>query len=450
VTSNPDRAPARPLRYTTSSFDYELPPDRIALRPAAQRDASRLLVVHRDSGALEHRTFTDLADLIEPADVLVLNESRVIPARLLGVRPGGGTAEVVLLNPVAEIGQNSGREQAEIGQKSGRERAEHGQDSGRERAEIGQNTGGGEGWPAEWTALVRPGSKLRAGRRVRMGEDLEVEIVEVLEDGTRRVRLHTSLEIRDAVQTYGRMPLPPYIERDVEPADAERYQTVYARAEGSVAAPTAGLHFTPALLDRLRGKGVAIARVVLHVGVGTFRPIEVEDPDEHVMHAEWYEVPADDARIMNDARRSGGRLWAVGTTVTRTLESSVVTGEGARPFTGEGARPFTGEGAGAFTGSGTDGRGTRGMGEGAFTGAGTAAGGAAEILAGSGWTRLFIRPGYEFRAVDRLITNFHLPRSTLLMLVSAFAGYDLTRAAYETAVREHYRFYSYGDAMAIL
>ncbi|CAN5642155.1 tRNA preQ1(34) S-adenosylmethionine ribosyltransferase-isomerase QueA [soil metagenome] len=366
VTATPDQA-AVPRSLPTAAFDYALPAELIAHHPAVHRDASRLLVVHRDArsgtgAAFEDRVFGDVVDLIDPGDVLVLNETRVIPARLIGTRAGGGAAEIVLLHAASAADDAA--------------------------------------WSDTWTALVRPGARLRAGRRVRIAPELEVEVLEVLEDGTRRVKLHTSLDVRSAIMNFGRMPLPPYIERDVEPDDNERYQTVYARAEGSVAAPTAGLHFTPALLDALAGRGVHIARVVLHVGAGTFRPVETEDPAQHVMHGEWYEVTASEATRMNDARRAGGRLWAVGTTVTRTLESSV----------------------------GDDG----------------------SIRAGSGWTHMFIRPGYRFRAVDRLITNFHLPRSTLLMLVSAFAGHELTLDAYAHAVAERYRFFSYGDAMAIL
>jgi S-adenosylmethionine:tRNA ribosyltransferase-isomerase len=371
VTSNPDRrdpaAPAEPL--TTSAYDYHLPAGLIAHQPAAERDASRLLVIRRDADELEHRAFRDLVELVRPGDVLVLNETRVIPARLAGRRPGGGEAEIVLLHPVAEAGGGAADDD----------------------------------WPAEWTALVRPGPKLRAGRRLTISEQLEVEVLEVHPDGTRRVRLLTALPVREAVARYGRVPLPPYIERPVEPADAERYQTVYARTDGSVAAPTAGLHFTPALLDALRQRGVVMATVVLHVGVGTFRPVEVEDPAQHLMHAEWYEVTGEEARKMNEARAAGGRLWAVGTTVARTLET--VADRGVRP---------------------------------------------AAVRAGTGWTSLYIRPGYRFAAVDCLITNFHLPRSTLIMLVSAFAGHERTMGAYREAVERGYRFYSYGDAMAIL
>jgi S-adenosylmethionine:tRNA ribosyltransferase-isomerase len=352
---------------TTSAFDYELPVQQIAHYPTAERDASRLLVVRRDTTAFEHRTFRDIAGLFEAGDVLVLNETRVIPARLLGSRPGGGAAEIVLLHPAHD------------------------------HAGL---------WAHEWIALVRPGPRLRAGRTVSVGPDLDVHILDVLPDGNRRVRLITSLPVRTAIERYGRLPLPPYIDRAVEEQDAQRYQTVYARQDGSVAAPTAGLHFTPAVLDTLRQRGVVIATIVLHVGVGTFRPVEVEDPAEHVMHPEWYEVTRDQAEIMNRARARGGKLWAVGTTVTRTLETVV------RDAPASEQRPA--------------------------------------ISPVSGWTDLFIRPGYSFRAVDRLITNFHLPRSTLLMLVSAFAGHERTMRAYREAVSAGYRFYSYGDAMVIL
>jgi S-adenosylmethionine:tRNA ribosyltransferase-isomerase len=365
----PEREP-----LTTSSFDYDLPPGLIASHPAAERDASRLLIVRRDRDTFEHRTFRDIVELIDAGDILVLNETRVFPARLLGTRAGGGAAEIVLLHPAATDSAPPDQADAEL----------HMHDV----------------WPNEWTALVRPGARLRAGRAVRIADDLTVEILDVLADGTRRVRLRTTTDARSAIERHGRTPLPPYIERAAEPADVERYQTVYARSEGSVAAPTAGLHFTPALLAALRERGVQVAKVVLHVGVGTFRPVEAEDPAEHPMHEEWYEVREGEAQRMNEVRRSGGRLWAVGTTVTRTLESAA------------------------------DETGT--------------------IHSGSGRTRLFIRPGYRFRAIDALITNFHLPRSTLLMLVSAFAGYARTRAAYEEAIRERYRFYSYGDAMAII
>jgi S-adenosylmethionine:tRNA ribosyltransferase-isomerase len=344
-------------RYTTSSFDYDLPDALIARYPAERRDASRLLVLDRATGSLTHRHFSDILEYIAPGDALVLNETRVIPARLLGTRASGAPAEVMLLQPVS-------------------------------------------GDDATWSALVRPGARLRPGSVVTIAEDFTVEVLDVLPDGARVVRLATPMPVRDALERHGHMPLPPYIGRPDEPGDRERYQTVYARAEGSVAAPTAGLHFTPRLLDALAQKGARLVRLVLHVGAGTFRPVEVEDPAEHPMHAERYEVSDEAAAAINAARAAGGRVWAVGTTVTRTLES-VADDSGC-------------------------------------------------IRAGSGETRLFIRPGYSFRAVDRLITNFHLPRSTLLMLVSAFGGYERIMQAYRVAVAERYRFYSYGDAMAIV
>jgi S-adenosylmethionine:tRNA ribosyltransferase-isomerase len=390
VTSTPEPDSGPQGRLTASAFDYELPTDLIAHHPAAERDASRLLVVRRDRDGFEHRRFRDIVELFQPGDVLVLNETRVIPARLLGRRPGGGAAEVLLLAPAS---------------------------GSMELVASGA-------WPDEWLALVRPGTKLRAGRRIPIAPELDVEICDVLPDGTRRVRLHSPLPVRAAVERFGRMPLPPYIDREAGAEDAHRYQTVYARTEGSVAAPTAGLHFTPAVLDAVRRRGVHVATLVLHVGVGTFRPVEVEDPAGHVMHAEWYEVTEREAGRMNEARAGGGRLWAVGTTVTRTLETAV----DRRPVDDVPPGPAHGAGYGATSPGGRP----------------------ALIHAGSGWTQLFIRPGFEFRAVDRLVTNFHLPRSTLLMLASAFAGHERIMAAYREAIRERYRFYSYGDAMVIL
>ncbi|MDX1673432.1 MAG: tRNA preQ1(34) S-adenosylmethionine ribosyltransferase-isomerase QueA [Longimicrobiales bacterium] len=351
-----------------SAYDYELPGSRIAQEPVEPRDASKLLVVRREGaagsaadaaggGPFQHRTFREIVELIPAGDVVVLNETRVFPARLRGAKPTGAPAEILLLRPVSED----------------------------ER---------------EWDALVRPGGKLKPGRVVDIGDGLRVHMVDSIPGGGRRVRLESELSPRDAIDRWGEMPLPPYIERSADARDRERYQTVYARATGSVAAPTAGLHFTPAVLEGLRERDVGIERITLHVGVGTFRPVDAEALAEHEMHAEWYDVPSDVAERLNRIRAGGGALWSVGTTVARTLESAVDEGGRIRP--------------------------------------------------GSGWTELFIRPPYRFRAVDRLITNFHLPRSTLLMLVSAFAGYERTMAAYREAVAEGYRFYSYGDAMAIV
>jgi S-adenosylmethionine:tRNA ribosyltransferase-isomerase len=349
--------PSEPTGRFTSDYDFDLPPHLVAQHPAERREESRLLVLDRSSGRTRHLRFAEMVDLVPAGDVLVLNETRVFPARLRGLRPGGGEAEFLLL--------------------------------ARDPSDA-----------ALWTALARPGARLKPGRRVDIGPDLTVEIVDSTPGGERIVRLLTPLDPMDAVERYGEVPLPPYVKRAPDPSDRDRYQTVYAREPGSVAAPTAGLHFTPALLDRIEARGASIARLVLHVGVGTFRPVESEDPAEHRMHSEWFRVSLEAADLINGVRAGGGALWAVGTTTVRTIES-VATPDGV-------------------------------------------------IHAGEGWTDIFIRPPYRFRAVDHLITNFHLPRSTLLMLVSAFAGIDPTLAAYREAVAREYRFFSYGDAMLIL
>lgn len=348
----------------TSAFDFELPQEQIAQHPVQRRDGSRLLVLDRERSQLAHRHFHELADLIPAGDLLVLNETKVFNARLVGRRRGGGAAEVLLLHP-ADFASTAAADD-----------------------------------PYLWHALVRPGGKLKPGREIRVDPELAVEIVESTATGERIVRLHTPLPVAEALDRFGRVPLPPYIEREPSAADAARYQTVYASQAGSVAAPTAGLHFTPELLAELEARGVEIARIVLHVGVGTFRPVAAEDPALHTMHCEWYSVPASAAAQIDRLRDRGGALWAVGTTVVRTLETVASDGGRVRP--------------------------------------------------GEGWTDVFIRPPYRFRAVDRLITNFHLPRSTLLMLVAAFGGYDAVMNAYRTAVNEGYRFFSYGDAMAAI
>jgi S-adenosylmethionine:tRNA ribosyltransferase-isomerase len=341
--------------YTTSDFDYEAPASAIAQRPLPDRAASRLLVLARADGAVTHRQFRDLPEWLRPGDVLVINGSRVLPARLAATRDNGRPAELLLVHPDPD---------------------------------------------GTWLAMVHPGGKLKAGRTVRFGEDATAAVVEVLRGGLRRVRFAGSLDVREIMARYGTVPLPPYIRRAPDAEDRERYQTVYARVDGSVAAPTAGLHFTPQLLEAIGHRGVRIVEVVLHVGPGTFKPVDTEDPAAHQMHAEWYEVPEETAAAINEAHAAGGRVWAVGTTVVRTLE--------------------------------------------------TAARGGAELQGCSGWTDLFIRPGFPFRVVDALLTNFHLPRSTLLMLVAAFAGYEHTMAAYREAVVQGYRLYSYGDAMAVV
>jgi S-adenosylmethionine:tRNA ribosyltransferase-isomerase len=345
----------------TDAYHYDLPPGRIARYPAQRRDESRLLVVPRDPHPLGHLLFSDLPSLLEPGDLLVLNESRVLPVRLLGRKPTGAACEVLLLHPVDPSVE--------------------------------------EDFP-RWEALVRPGSKLKAGRRVVVAPgELEVVVEAELPDGSRVVRIESSLPLEAALECFGHIPLPPYLEREEEPVDRVRYQTVFARVPGSAAAPTAGLHFTPELLDEIEARGVEVARVLLHVGAGTFRPVEADRVEEHLMHREHWEVPPAAAEALARTRGRGGRIWAVGTTVVRTLES--------------------------------------------------AADESGEVKPGRGETRLFIRTGYRFRVVEGLITNFHLPRSTLLMLVAAFAGHRRTLAAYEEAIQEGYRFFSYGDAMVI-
>lgn len=335
----PDRTP------TAADFSYALDSALIAQRPLADRAASRLLVLHRDSGDVEHRTFRDFPALLRPGDLLVRNTSRVIAARLTGVRDNGRPAELLLVHPDTD---------------------------------------------GSWLAMVHPGGKLKAGRTIQFGDEGVAEIGEALGGGLRRVRF-SGLDPAALMQRYGATPLPPYIQRPAEPEDRDRYQTVYAREDGSVAAPTAGLHFTADLLAAIERSGVDIADVVLHVGPGTFKPVETEDLARHPMHPEWYSLPPDTGARILQTRSSGGRVVAVGTTTARALESGL----------------------------------------------------------GTGWTSLFIHPPYRFKAVDALLTNFHLPRSTLLMLVAALAGYEPTMAAYREAMKERYRFYSYGDAMLI-
>lgn len=350
------------------AFDYELSPDRIARYPVPRRSDARLLVLRRSTGGVEHLGFGDLPDLIAAGDLLVVNDSRVVPARLRGRKPTGAPAEVLLARPL----------------------------------EDDPGPGDPSGGPRRWEALVRPGGKLKPGRVVVIAPELSVRILDGAPGGLRVVALEGPLPAREALERFGRMPLPPYLGRDDEALDRERYQTVYARREGSVAAPTAGLHFTNELLAQLDARGTARTAVTLHVGPGTFRPVDVDDPAEHHMHAEAYDVPRAAAVAHRRCRERAGRVWAVGTTVVRALESawSERAPQGIRP--------------------------------------------------GPASTELFIRPPYRFRAVDCLITNFHLPRSTLLMLVSAFGGTDAVLGAYREAVEAGYRFYSYGDAMAVM
>ena len=345
-----------------ADFDYHLPPELIAQHPLPERGASRMLVLDRAARTWQHRRFADLPDYLRPGDCLVLNDTRVIPARLVTHRPSGGRVELLLLRPRG---------------------------------------------PDRWEALARPARKLPVGTALDFGGRLRATVVERGEAGLVQVRLEHEGDLVEVLEQVGLTPLPPYLGRpaqeqspEAERADRTRYQTVYARAPGAVAAPTAGLHFDEALLERLCAAGVALARLTLHVGLGTFRPVTVERVEEHVMHAEHYTVSTEAAAAINACRAAGGRCLAVGTTVTRTLE--------------------------------------------------TVADEAGQVGPGEGWSDLFLYPGYRFRVVDRLLTNFHLPRSTLLMLLAALAGRELVLAAYEAAVQERYRFYSYGDCMLVL
>jgi S-adenosylmethionine:tRNA ribosyltransferase-isomerase len=348
--------PATHVRGTrTSDYEFELPASQIAQLPLPRRDASRLLTANRASGEIAHRTFAELPSIIPEGDALVLNTTKVLRARLLGTRDSGAPAEILLLRPMAD---------------------------------------------GSWEAMVSPGGKLHPGRRVHVAAGFDVEILAMTDRRTRIVRLLVDGDVNSAIETHGHIPLPPYIARSDTTADAERYQTVYAREKGSVAAPTAGLHMTDALLADLDARGVRRVDLVLHVGAGTFKPVEVDDPSQHPMHEESFELSGASADALNEVRARGGKIWALGTTSARALESA--------------ARA-----------------------DGSFAEA-------------RGETRLFVRPPYTFRGIDRLITNFHLPRSTLLMLVAALAGYDLTMRAYREAVDAGYRFYSYGDAMAII
>lgn len=339
----------------TSDFFYELPEELIAQDPLEDRTASRLLVLDRKTDKLEHKIFSDVIDYLNPGDCLVINNTRVIPARLIGEKEGtGGKVEILLLK----------RRENDI-----------------------------------WESLVKPGKKLRPGARVIFGDGrLKAEILEIAEEGNRLVKFYYEGIFEEILDSLGEMPLPPYITHKLE--DKEMYQTVYAKFDGSAAAPTAGLHFTNELLEKIRQKGIRIASITLHVGLGTFRPVKVEDVNNHHMHTEWYEVNNEAADIINETKKNGGRVICVGTTSCRTIES--VADENGL------------------------------------------------MSAKTGETDIFIYPGYKFKVMDGLITNFHLPESTLVMLVSAFAGKERVLSAYETAVKERYRFFSFGDAMILL
>ena len=335
-------------------FYYDLPEELIAQDPLADRSSSRLLTLDKNSGAFSHHVFRDIVDYLNPEDCLVINNTKVIPARLMGEKEGTGAGiEVLLLK----------RKEDNV-----------------------------------WETLVKPGKKARPGARISFGNGLLVgEVIDVVEEGNRLIKFEYEGIFEEILDQLGQMPLPPYITHRLE--DKNRYQTVYAKHDGSAAAPTAGLHFTPELLEKIKAKGIRIAEVTLHVGLGTFRPVKVENILEHHMHSEFYMVDEEAAAIINETKKNGGRVICVGTTSCRTIESA----------------------------SSEDGT----------------------IKAGSGWTEIFIYPGYKFKMLDALITNFHLPESTLLMLISALAGRDNVMAAYEEAVKERYRFFSFGDAMFI-
>ncbi len=335
-------------------FYYDLPEELIAQDPLEDRSSSRLLTLDKNSGAFSHHVFREIVDYLNPGDCLVLNNTKVIPARLMGEKVDTGAGiEVLLLK----------RKENDV-----------------------------------WETLVKPGKKARVGAKISFGNGLLVgEVIDVVEEGNRLIKFEYEGIFEEILDQLGQMPLPPYITHHLE--DKNRYQTVYAKYDGSAAAPTAGLHFTPELLEKIKAKGVKIAEVTLHVGLGTFRPVKVENILDHHMHSEFYMVEEDQAAIINETKKNGGRVICVGTTSCRTIESA--TGE--------------------------DGI----------------------LRAGSGWTEIFIYPGYRFKILDALITNFHLPESTLLMLVSALAGRDHVMAAYEEAVKEKYRFFSFGDAMFI-
>ena len=339
----------------TSDFYYDLPEELIAQDPLEDRSASRLMVLDKNTGKIQHHIFKEIVHYLNPGDCLVINDTKVIPARLYGAKVGtDAKIEVLLLK----------RKENNI-----------------------------------WETLVKPGKKAKIGTRISFGDGLLMgEVVDIVEEGNRLIQFHYDGIFEEILDQLGQMPLPPYITHQLK--DKNRYQTVYAKYDGSAAAPTAGLHFTPELLEEIKAKGVNIAHVTLHVGLGTFRPVKVEDVTQHHMHSEFYVVEEDQAALINETKKKGGKIISVGTTSLRTLESA----------------------------SSEDGI----------------------LKAGSGWTDIFIYPGYRFKIVDRLITNFHLPESTLIMLVSALAGKEHIMAAYEEAVKDKYRFFSFGDAMIIL
>lgn len=337
----------------TDDFDYKLDEDRIAQDPAKKRDESKLLVVDRKTGAVEHERFFDIKNHLKKGDLLVVNNTKVIPARMYGSRPGKEENIEILL--IKRISGDS------------------------------------------WECLVKPGKKMKLGTEINIGEILTGRVIDITEDGSRIIEFSYEGIFEEILDELGQMPLPPYITKKLE--DRDRYQTVYAKERGSAAAPTAGLHFTEKLIEEIKEMGVEVRELTLHVGIGTFRPVNVEDVNEHKMHSEYYSISEETAEAINKAKDEGRRIIAVGTTTTRTLESAAVDGR---------------------------------------------------IEASSGWTEIFIYPGFEFQIIDGLITNFHLPKSTLLMLVSAFSSKKIILSAYDEAIKNDYRFFSFGDAMLLI
>ena len=414
-----------------SEYDYYLPEDLIAQYPVEPRDTSRLMVVHRRGGKIEHRKFRDIVDYLSPADTLVLNRTRVMPARLRGVRPEtGGRVEVVLVRPVRPVRPVHPVHPA---------RPDHELSPARETSPTRASSPARETGPAReiapafWEALLKPSARLAKGTRLELeGGVLTATVEDDPGKEIRHVRFEGDADVARVIEQVGRTPLPPYIRRAPDAEDRDRYQTVYAEEYGAVAAPTAGLHFTAPLLDRIRSRGTAVVPVLLHVGPGTFQPIRAAAVEDHEMDAEYYRVEARQAETIL-GRRSEGRVVAVGTTTVRVLETIAAEDGGDA-----GSNADRGSGPGESGGPGGSGR----------------AGERAEFLLEprryEGLTRCFIYPPYEFKLVDALLTNFHLPQSTLLLLVSAFAGRELILSAYEEAVRQKYRFYSYGDAMLIV
>jgi S-adenosylmethionine:tRNA ribosyltransferase-isomerase len=339
--------------YNREAYSYSIPQELIAQYPLKDRSSARLMVVDRKSNSIEHKVFTDIINYLNPGDVLVLNVTKVFPARLYGNKETGANVEILLVQPNANN---------------------------------------------EWLCLVKPGQRAKTGNKIIINEHLTAEVLSTQKGGIRLIKFHCEQKFMSLLEKYGKVPLPSYIDREAIKEDKKDYQTVYAKDNGSVAAPTAGLHFTNELLQKIKYKGVNIAEVTLHVGIGTFRPVYTEDIREHKMHAEYCSIPQETADMINQAKQAGKRIIAVGTTSTRTLESFA-------------------------TGS--------------------------HLEHGTKWTDIFIYPGKKLNIIDAQITNFHTPASTLLMLVSAFAGYDLTMTAYQKAIEERYRFFSYGDAMLI-